>query len=163
MDRSRLTSKRDAVDFALRMIAAEALGLDDARALRGSGWEGAPDEMRDNGLADRYRGGFIDDHWGFVDSDLMHMEHLKLTARSDIEQVETQTRLFSSPPDGLHAAVAWEGASGESAVVFIWESAQASALWSQETLWPKLSAGELSLESGPPEAVDPIHVFIRGV
>ncbi len=37
MDRSRLTSKRDAVDFALRMVAAEALGLDDARALRGSG------------------------------------------------------------------------------------------------------------------------------
>ena len=46
MDRYHLTSKRDAVNYALRLVAAEALDLDDARALRGSGWEGDLEELR---------------------------------------------------------------------------------------------------------------------
>ena len=92
----------------------------------------------------------------------MHIEHLKLETRTDIERVEAQTRVFSEPPDGLRAAVAWEAESGESAVVFVWESPQASATWSQEVMWPKLAAGELALESGPPQAVEPIHVVVRG-
>ena len=46
MERYHLTSKRDAVTYALRFVAAEALGLDDARALRGSGREGDLDELR---------------------------------------------------------------------------------------------------------------------
>lgn len=46
MDRYHLTSKRDAVNYALRLVASEALDLDDARALRGSGWDGDLDEMR---------------------------------------------------------------------------------------------------------------------
>ncbi len=46
MDRYHLASKRDAVNYALRLVASEALDLDDARALRGSGWDGDLDEMR---------------------------------------------------------------------------------------------------------------------
>jgi Arc/MetJ family transcription regulator len=46
MDRYHLSTKRDAVNYALRLVAAEALELEDARALRGSGWEGDLDEMR---------------------------------------------------------------------------------------------------------------------
>lgn len=46
MRRYHLTTKRDAVNFALRAVAAEALSLDEARALRGSGWEGDLDQMR---------------------------------------------------------------------------------------------------------------------
>lgn len=46
MDRYHLASKRDAVNYALRLVASEALTLDDARALRGSGWDGDLDEMR---------------------------------------------------------------------------------------------------------------------
>ncbi|MDZ7674774.1 MAG: type II toxin-antitoxin system VapB family antitoxin [Acidimicrobiales bacterium] len=46
MERYHLTSKRDAVNYALRLVAAEALELDAARALRGSGWDGDLDEMR---------------------------------------------------------------------------------------------------------------------
>lgn len=46
MARYHLTSKRDAVNYALRLVAAEALELDDARALRGSGWDGDLDQMR---------------------------------------------------------------------------------------------------------------------
>ncbi|MGK2950448.1 MAG: type II toxin-antitoxin system VapB family antitoxin [Acidimicrobiales bacterium] len=45
MDRYHLATKRDAVNLALRLLAAEALDLDDARALRGSGWEGDLDEL----------------------------------------------------------------------------------------------------------------------
>lgn len=46
MERYHLASKREAVNYALRLVAAEALELDDARALRGSGWEGDLDQMR---------------------------------------------------------------------------------------------------------------------
>jgi Arc/MetJ family transcription regulator len=51
MDRYRLPTKRDAVNFALRTVASEPLGLDAARGLRGSGWVGDLEEMR----ADRAR------------------------------------------------------------------------------------------------------------
>ena len=46
MERYHLTSKRDAVNFALRALAAEPLGLEEARQLRGSGWDGDLGEMR---------------------------------------------------------------------------------------------------------------------
>jgi len=46
MDRYRLATKRDAVNFALRLVAGEALDLDAARGLRGSGWEGDLEELR---------------------------------------------------------------------------------------------------------------------
>jgi Arc/MetJ family transcription regulator len=46
MERYNLSTKREAVNFALRVVAAEPLDLDQARALRGSGWEGDLDELR---------------------------------------------------------------------------------------------------------------------
>ena len=46
MERYQLSSKRDAVNFALRTLAAEALTVEEARGLRGSGWDGDLDELR---------------------------------------------------------------------------------------------------------------------
>ena len=46
MERYHLDSKRDAVNMALRRLAAEPLDLAAARRLRGSGWDGDLDEMR---------------------------------------------------------------------------------------------------------------------
>jgi Arc/MetJ family transcription regulator len=46
MDRYHLTTKREAVNLALRRLAGEPLGVDEARALRGSGWDGDLEEMR---------------------------------------------------------------------------------------------------------------------
>ena len=46
MERYQLRSKRDAVNFALRALAAEPLSVEEARRLRGSGWEGDLDELR---------------------------------------------------------------------------------------------------------------------
>ena len=46
MRRYRLATKREAINYALRTVAAEPLGVDDARRLRGSGWEGDLDELR---------------------------------------------------------------------------------------------------------------------
>jgi Arc/MetJ family transcription regulator len=46
MRRFRLDTKRDAVNLALRRVAAEPLPLEDARRLRGSGWDGDLEEMR---------------------------------------------------------------------------------------------------------------------
>jgi Arc/MetJ family transcription regulator len=46
MRRYHFATKRQAVNFALRTVAAEALDVDAARQLRGSGWEGDLDELR---------------------------------------------------------------------------------------------------------------------
>ncbi|MDA8343603.1 MAG: type II toxin-antitoxin system VapB family antitoxin [Actinomycetota bacterium] len=46
MRRYHLSTKRAAVNFALRTIAAEALELEPARRLRGSGWDGDLNELR---------------------------------------------------------------------------------------------------------------------
>ena len=44
--RYNLSSKQEAVNFALRLLANEPLSVDEARRLRGSGWEGNLFEMR---------------------------------------------------------------------------------------------------------------------
>ena len=46
MRRFRLTTKRAAINFALRTLAAEPASIDEARALRGSGWDGDLESMR---------------------------------------------------------------------------------------------------------------------
>lgn len=46
MGRYHLSTKRDAVNLALRTLAAEPLDLDAARQLRGSGWDGDLDDLR---------------------------------------------------------------------------------------------------------------------
>ena len=46
MRRYCLATKREAVNFALRTLATEALSVEEARALRGIGWEGNLESMR---------------------------------------------------------------------------------------------------------------------
>jgi Arc/MetJ family transcription regulator len=46
MRRYQFETKRDAVNFALRAVASEPLNLDEAKRLRGSGWDGDLDDMR---------------------------------------------------------------------------------------------------------------------
>ena len=46
MDRYHLTTKREAVNMALRHLVGEPLGLEEARALKGSGWDADLDGMR---------------------------------------------------------------------------------------------------------------------
>ena len=46
MRRYRLATKREAVNFALRTVAAEPASLEEARAMQGSGWEGDLEAMR---------------------------------------------------------------------------------------------------------------------
>ncbi len=48
MRRYQLGSKREAVNYALRALAAEPLTIEEARDLRGSGWEGDLEEVRGN-------------------------------------------------------------------------------------------------------------------
>ena len=46
MRRYQLPTKREAINFALRTLAAEPASVDEARSLRGIGWEGDLDSMR---------------------------------------------------------------------------------------------------------------------
>lgn len=46
MQRYALETKREAVNLALRMLAAEPMTTAEARAMEGSGWEGDLDSLR---------------------------------------------------------------------------------------------------------------------
>ena len=46
MRRYGFTTKRDAVNFALRQLAAEPFSLDEAKEMRGVGWEGDLERIR---------------------------------------------------------------------------------------------------------------------
>ena len=50
MRRYRFRTKREAINFALRTLASEPLTVEDARALRGAGWDGDLDALRSNRL-----------------------------------------------------------------------------------------------------------------
>ncbi len=50
MRRYDLKTKREAVNFALRTVAAEPASLEEAKAMRGIGWEGDLEAMRSNRL-----------------------------------------------------------------------------------------------------------------
>ena len=43
-----LRTKREAVNLALRTLAVEPMGLEEALGMQGSGWEGDLDAMRTN-------------------------------------------------------------------------------------------------------------------
>ena len=46
MRRYGFRTKRDAVNFALRRLSVEAMTIEEARSMRGSGWEGDLDDLR---------------------------------------------------------------------------------------------------------------------
>ena len=48
MRRYHFTTKREAVNFALRSVAAEPMPLERARAMRGSGWGEDLEAMRES-------------------------------------------------------------------------------------------------------------------
>ena len=50
MRRYRLATKREAVNFALRTLAAEPLDIDESRGMRGTGWDGELDGLRSSRL-----------------------------------------------------------------------------------------------------------------
>ena len=47
MARYHLSTKREAVNFALRTLAAEHLSVEQVRAMHGSGWDGNLEQMRE--------------------------------------------------------------------------------------------------------------------
>lgn len=47
MRRYGFHSKREAVNFALRQLADEPLSVEEARAMRGAGWDGDLDKLRE--------------------------------------------------------------------------------------------------------------------
>lgn len=51
MRRYQLATQREAINFALRILAAEPLSVDEAKRLRGSGWESDLEELRAGRLA----------------------------------------------------------------------------------------------------------------
>ncbi len=48
MRRYNLSTKKEAVNMALRLLAREAMSIDEARKLRGTGWDEDLESLRSN-------------------------------------------------------------------------------------------------------------------
>ena len=80
------------------------------------------------------------------------------TARSEIETVDAETRLFSDPPDGLLVAVSWEDGNDQITTVMVWETAAARGEFAFEKMMPLIARGNIT---GEPEILSPFRVFVR--
>lgn len=83
------------------------------------------------------------------------------TARTKAEAVWEHSRLFSDPPVGLVAAIAWETDDGNVTTVLVWETPAARGDFSLERMMPLFEAGTLGEEHGHPERVTPVNVYLR--
>ena len=51
MKRFNLKTKKEAINFALSVLATEAMTVTEARKMRGSGWDGDLEEMREGRIS----------------------------------------------------------------------------------------------------------------
>lgn len=78
--------------------------------------------------------------------------------RQEVEFVDEEAGLFSDPPDGLAAAVAWEVDDDNVTVLMVWETPGARGDFAAEKMMPLVEAGDVTTK---PEIVTPFRVFIR--
>lgn len=82
-------------------------------------------------------------------------------ARAQAEAVWEHSRIFSEPPDGLMAAIAWETGAGEVTSVMTWETPAARGDFAMERMMPLYESGTLGEEHGHPQPVTAVNVFLR--
>lgn len=83
------------------------------------------------------------------------------TPRSAADTVWERSRLFSEPPTGLVAAIAWESGDDDVTTVMVWETPGARGDFAAERMVPLYEAGILGAEHGHPDRVTPVQVYVR--
>jgi hypothetical protein len=81
-------------------------------------------------------------------------------ARSQAQAVWDHSRLFSEPPAGLLAAIAWESGGDDITSVMVWETPAARGDFAAERMVPLYEAGILGEAHGHPERVTPVQVYV---
>jgi hypothetical protein len=82
-------------------------------------------------------------------------------ARAEAETVWEHSRLFSEPPDGLAAAIAWMSGADEVTVLMAWDTAAARGDFALERMVPLYEAGTLTERHGRPAPVDAVNAYVR--
>lgn len=80
------------------------------------------------------------------------------TTQAESALVDEKTGLFSSPPDGLVAAIAWEGDDDEVEVLMVWETPGARGDFGMQMM-PLVEAGDVVSK---PDILTPHRVYVRG-
>jgi hypothetical protein len=81
------------------------------------------------------------------------------TTRSEIDVVDQKAGLFSDPPDGLLAALAWDGPEeGQVTVLMVWETPGARGDFGFQRMMPLMESGEVTAK---PEILTPYKTFLR--
>jgi hypothetical protein len=82
------------------------------------------------------------------------------TTRSELDVVDQKAGLFSDPPDGLLAALAWEGPGEDQVtVLMVWETPGARGDFGFQRMMPLMESGEVTAK---PEILTPYKTFLRG-
>jgi len=77
---------------------------------------------------------------------------------SDLDSVDERAGLFSDPPDGLAAAIAWESGDDEITTVMVWDSPGDRGNFAFKKIMPLMEEGIIR---GEPEVVTPHKIFLR--
>lgn len=81
------------------------------------------------------------------------------TSTADLDVVDERAGLFSDPPDGLAAAIAWESGDDEITTVMVWDTPGDRGDFAFKKMMPLMEEGVVS---GEPAIVAPHRVFVRG-
>jgi hypothetical protein len=85
------------------------------------------------------------------------------TTRAEVDIVDREAGLFSDPPEGLLAALAWEaeGADpdGEVTVLTVWATPGARGDRGYQRIMPLAGSGAVT---GEPAILTPYRTFVRG-
>jgi hypothetical protein len=85
------------------------------------------------------------------------------TSRAEVDIVDREAGLFSDPPEGLLAALAWEAEEGdpdgEVTVLTVWETPGARGDWGYQRIMPLAESGVIT---GDPAILTPYRTFVRG-
>jgi hypothetical protein len=80
------------------------------------------------------------------------------TTRAELALVDERTGLFANPPDGLLAAIAWEGSTDEEVtVLMVWDTPGARGDFSVKMM-PLVEAGDVTSK---PTILTPHKVYLR--
>jgi hypothetical protein len=89
----------------------------------------------------------------------MFMDTVQTTS-AELDLVDQKTGLFSDPPAGLLAALAWEGPTeGLVTLLMVWETPGARGDFGFQHMMPLRESGEVTAKA---EIVKPYKTFVRG-
>ncbi|MEX1280571.1 MAG: hypothetical protein AB1Z55_07590 [Acidimicrobiia bacterium] len=81
------------------------------------------------------------------------------TTPEELAIVDAEAGLFSDPPPGLAAAVAWESGEGEVTCLMVWDTPGQRGDFAFQKMMPLIESGRVGAD---PDVLQPTRIYLRG-